>query len=97
MEICLRLVNFFDRNQPPVVHGAGGNLGSIAAGQDLARHPEISGWLERIRPVFVQVYSLDRDTPAKDLRKLAEDELDFIIAQAYNIGLQAESFARYAT
>jgi len=79
--------------------GAGGNLKTIPSGEDLFPHPEISAWigrLERIRPAFVQVYSLDRDTPAKDLRQLGSAELELIAAKARAIGLQAESFVRPA-
>jgi hypothetical protein len=59
------------------------------------RSAEIDAWLERlkrIRPAFVQVYSLDRDTPAKNLRKLGEDELEMIAAKAQAAGIPASAF-----
>jgi len=58
---------------------------------------EIDAWTDRlklIRPAFVQVYSLDRDTPAKNLRKLTKAELDIISAEAQRLGFRAETFLR---
>jgi wyosine [tRNA(Phe)-imidazoG37] synthetase (radical SAM superfamily) len=58
---------------------------------------EVEAWvarLERIRPDFVQVYSLDRDTPARDLRKLEREELEAIAAAARSAGVRAETFGR---
>jgi wyosine [tRNA(Phe)-imidazoG37] synthetase (radical SAM superfamily) len=77
--------------------GSVGNFGPMTSGDDLSRHPEVSAWirrLRRIRPAFVQVYSLDRDTPVKDLRRLEKVELDPITAEIRRLGFQAESFSR---
>lgn len=41
--------------------------------EGFAKYVEI---LKQIRPKFVQLYALDRATPAKQLRKLSADELD---------------------
>ena len=42
---------------------------------------EVSGWLEalkQIRPKQVMIYTLDRETPIKNLRKVPKEELDAI-------------------
>jgi len=58
---------------------------------------ELDAWTARlklIRPVFVQVYSLDRDTPAKNLRSLSYDELEVIAARLLADGIPAAAFVR---
>lgn len=70
--------------------GAGGN----------SSPSEICAWIGRlkiIRPAFVQVYSLDRDTPVKDLRQISKAELDLIADEVRKIGFQAGSFVRQET
>lgn len=77
--------------------GAGGNLSASPKGNELGRHPEIAAWvnrLKRIKPAFVQVYSLDRDTPAKNLRKLSYDELAIVAARLRADGIPASAFFR---
>jgi len=77
--------------------GADGNLSAAPEGDEFGRHPEIAAWadrLQRIKPAFVQVYSLDRDTPAKNLRKLSYDELEVIAARLRADGIPAAAFVR---
>ncbi len=76
--------------------GDGGNLRDL--GDDpVSRSEEVRAWVERlarIRPVFVQVYSLDRDTPAKDLRQLSKTELGPVVEMARSAGINASVFGR---
>ncbi len=86
--------------------GDGGNLRECSTANDSIPSPphpslgpdsEVGGWIERlkgIRPAFVQVYSLDRDTPARNLRKLDRSELDDIASLARSAGIPASSFVR---
>lgn len=77
--------------------GADGNLTASPKDGELGRHPEVSAWVDRLRrikPAFVQVYSLDRDTPAKNLRKLGEDELGKIASLTQAAGIPASAFFR---
>lgn len=46
--------------------------------------------LERIRPVRVMIYTIDRETPAHQLQKATHDELDSIAAQVRALGLECE-------
>lgn len=50
---------------------------------------EISGWLEalkRINPRKVMIYTIDRDTPVKGLKKVSPEELEIIAERARKIG-----------
>ncbi len=45
---------------------------------------ELAAWialLQQIRPKLVMIYTIARDTPANDLRKVSEEELDTIAAR----------------
>ena len=45
---------------------------------------ELTAWialLQQIRPKLVMIYTIARDTPANDLRKVSEEELDTIAAR----------------
>ncbi|MDE5730071.1 MAG: radical SAM protein [Alistipes sp.] len=51
---------------------------------------EVAAWLElvaQIRPRQVMVYSLDRDTPCKTLRKVPREELQAIAARVEALGI----------
>jgi len=55
----------------------------------------INDWIERLRrikPSLVQLYTLDRDYPAKDLSPTPREELDRIKTQVQEAGLSAEIF-----
>lgn len=57
--------------------------------------PEWSLWLERIRrirPKRLVIYSLDRETPALDLRKFDKDYLEGIVAKLRAEGFNAEAY-----
>jgi wyosine [tRNA(Phe)-imidazoG37] synthetase (radical SAM superfamily) len=76
--------------------GAGGNLPDPSEGA-AARSEELRAWVERlvrIKPAFVQVYSLDRDTPARDLKQLGRAELSCIVDLAKSAGINASVFVR---
>lgn len=75
---------------------AGGTAGNLPEPSE-RRTEEVEAWvgrLKRIKPEFVQVYSLDRDTPAKNLRKLSRDELSFLASRARHAGIPASVFTR---
>ncbi|MGM9760021.1 MAG: radical SAM protein [Parabacteroides sp.] len=51
--------------------------------------PEIAGWLkalEQIRPKQVMIYTIDRETPLKELQKATHEELDAIADRARQAG-----------
>jgi len=55
----------------------------------------INDWIERlmrIKPSLVQLYTLDRDYPAKDLSLAPRKELDWIKTQVQEAGLSAEIY-----
>ena len=50
---------------------------------------EITGWLDalrQIRPKQVMIYTIDRETPIKSLRKATHAELDAIANRAREAG-----------
>lgn len=50
---------------------------------------EITGWLEalkQIRPRKVMIYTIDRETPVKNLRKVSKEELESIAERVRKIG-----------
>lgn len=76
--------------------GPGGNLPDPRE-HAASRSEEVRAWIDRlvrIRPAFVQVYSLDRDTPARDLRQLSTTELEPIVEMARVAGIEASVFGR---
>ena len=51
--------------------------------------PEISGWLEalkQIKPKQVMIYTIDRETPVKNLKKVTKEELEAIADRARHEG-----------
>jgi wyosine [tRNA(Phe)-imidazoG37] synthetase (radical SAM superfamily) len=65
--------------------GRSGNLSS----------KNIQAWIERlkkIRPLFVQIYTLDRSAPAEDLLPASRTDLLRIKTQVNNEGINAEIF-----
>lgn len=51
---------------------------------------EIEGWLallEELRPAQVMIYSIDRDTPAKELEKVSKEELSTIAEKVEALGI----------
>lgn len=52
-------------------------------------------WIERlkkIRPASVQIYTVDRSYPAKDLEPATKDELNWIKNQVKEAGIAARVF-----
>jgi hypothetical protein len=48
---------------------------------DNTTEPELKAWiaiLQQIRPRLVMIYTIARDTPANDLRKVSTEELEII-------------------
>ena len=57
---------------------------------DNTTEEEVSAWLRlvaEIRPRQVMVYSLDRDTPCRTLRKIPREELQRIAARVEALGI----------
>jgi len=57
---------------------------------DNTAEEEVAAWLQlvaRIRPSKVMVYSLDRDTPCRTLRKIPREELQRIAARVEALGI----------
>ncbi len=55
----------------------------------------IEAWIERLRriePVMVQVYSLDRGFPSREIEKLTHAELEGIVARLEKAGIPARAF-----
>lgn len=48
--------------------------------------------LSEIRPNFVMLYALDRETPAKELRKLPVEELNFYAEKIRNEGIEVKVY-----
>ena len=58
---------------------------------DNTTEPEIAGWLEalkQIKPKQVMIYTIDRETPVKALRKVTIDELEVIAERARKEGFE---------
>lgn len=58
---------------------------------DNTTEPEIAGWLEalkQIRPKQVMIYTIDRETPVKALRKVTKGELEIIADRARKEGFE---------
>ncbi|MCP4553611.1 MAG: radical SAM protein [Bacteroidetes bacterium] len=56
---------------------------------------ELSLWIEHlklIKPKLVMIYSLDRETPAKDMVKIPFGKLNEIASSVYQIGIKAEVY-----
>ena len=54
---------------------------------------EVSAWLEalkEIKPKLVMIYSLDRPTPEKQLKKVSREELEKIADRARNLGFEVQ-------
>ncbi|MEG1763348.1 MAG: radical SAM protein, partial [Bacteroidales bacterium] len=52
-------------------------------------------WLQivkEIKPLSVMVYGLDRETPAKRLEKLSQEELENIVFKINQIGVEAKAY-----
>lgn len=67
---------------------AGGLMGN--AGEE-----DVEAWLEavrRVRPVAVQVYSLDRDTPSRDITRLDAPALLAIVTRLAERGIEARAY-----
>lgn len=66
-----------------------------AGGSGNLNHRNINDWIERlkqIKPSFVQLYTLDRDYPAKDLSPTPRKELNRIKSKVQEAGLSAEIY-----
>ena len=62
---------------------------------DNTTEEEISKWLDlvkRVNPEYVMIYPIDRDTPAKDLEKISESELDSIARRVEEAGIETEVY-----
>ncbi len=62
---------------------------------DNSQEPNFSAWLEairRINPKRVMIYSLDRETPALQLRKFDKEKLESIADRVRALGISAETY-----
>lgn len=62
---------------------------------DNTSEEEISLWLEhlkKINPRLVMMYPIDRKTPAKELEKIASEELQKIADRVHQLGIKTEIF-----
>lgn len=56
---------------------------------------EVNAWidaLKKINPEHVMIYPIDRDTPAKDLEKVSEEELNAIVLKAEAAGIKTKLY-----
>lgn len=56
---------------------------------------EIDAWLtivKKIKPEYVMIYPIDRGTPAKDLQKIPEEQLNEIAAQVEKEGIKTKVY-----
>ncbi len=57
---------------------------------------ELEAWLhlvQKIRPEYVMIYSIDRGTPAKNLEKIGEAELNAIAGIVEKVGIRTAVYA----
>lgn len=62
---------------------------------DNTSEENVSAWLkvlEEVKPRKVELYSLDRETPAKQLVKVYKDDLEKIAARVRALGIKAQVF-----
>lgn len=55
----------------------------------------IAAWidhLKRIEPVMVQIYSLDRGFPSREIERLTQEELEGIVRRLEEVGIPAQAF-----
>jgi len=60
-----------------------------------AEEPHLSLWLEEVKqlhPKQVMIYSLDRNTPAQGLEKIAIEKLEEIVQKLETIGISARAY-----
>ena len=58
---------------------------------DNTTEEEVAAWLERIKqikPQAVMMYPIDRETPAKQLRKLPKEEIELIAEKVKQLGIK---------
>ena len=56
---------------------------------------EIDAWLQlvkKINPEYVMIYPIDRGTPAKNLQKIPENQLNEIAAQVEKAGIKTKVY-----
>lgn len=62
---------------------------------DNTKQEEIDAWLkavEEIRPKSVMIYTIDRETPAENIEKISEEQLNQIADRVRSIGIEANVF-----
>ncbi|MCD7977965.1 MAG: radical SAM protein [Tannerellaceae bacterium] len=60
---------------------------------DNTTEPEISGWIEalkKIHPRQVMIYTIERETPVKGLKKISKEELEMIADKARTEGFDVQ-------
>jgi len=60
---------------------------------DNTSEEEITGWLEalkRIKPKQIMIYTIERETPAKELKKVSREELETIADRARQSGFNVQ-------
>lgn len=62
---------------------------------DNTTDPEINAWLKvlkEIKPKYVMIYPIDRDTPVSKLEKIPKNELDAISKRVEAIGIKTKTY-----
>jgi wyosine [tRNA(Phe)-imidazoG37] synthetase (radical SAM superfamily) len=62
---------------------------------DNTTEKEINAWLEvlkGIKPKYVMIYPIDRDTPVAELEKISKSELDTISKRVETIGIKTKTY-----
>lgn len=62
---------------------------------DNTQETEVNSWLnalKEINPKSVMIYTIDRETPAEDLEKISEAELNTIAEKVKSIGIDAQVY-----
>ena len=71
----------------------GGDLGGVEF--DNTKEPHLSKWLDAVqmlKPKKVMLYSLDRETPATNLRKISTEQMELIAQKVRAIGIPTSVF-----
>jgi wyosine [tRNA(Phe)-imidazoG37] synthetase (radical SAM superfamily) len=70
-----------------------GDMGGVPF--DNSKEPHLSKWLDVVqilKPKMVMLYSLDRETPAQNLRKLSVEEMEVIAGKVRAFGIPTSVF-----
>jgi wyosine [tRNA(Phe)-imidazoG37] synthetase (radical SAM superfamily) len=70
-----------------------GKVGDMEVDNSLQREIQLwLGWLQKLRPSEVAIYTIDRTTPAEHLQKISAQRLQEIAGQVRGMGIKAEVY-----